>query len=94
MQAKASGHQALVEDAEGAVVFGDGLDWSQPLHVDHLSPTQEEADPLLQPVCLLLQAAIAGQLLKQLRDTQRVRKQRGTHREQQKHCSSCITLVH
>lgn len=66
VQAKASGHQALVEGAEGAVVLGDGLDRPQPLHVDHLSPAQEKADPLLQPVRLLLQAAIAGQLLEQL----------------------------
>lgn len=72
MQAKASGHQAFVEDAEGAVVFADGLYWSKLLQVDHLSPTQQKADPLLQPVCLLLQAAIAGQLLKQL-DTHRQR---------------------
>lgn len=55
-----------MEGAEGAVVLGDGLDRSQPLQVDHLSSTQEEADPLLQPVRLLLQAAVAGQLLKQL----------------------------
>lgn len=66
VQAKASGHQALVEGAEAAVVLADGLDRSQPLHVDHLSAPQEKADPLLEPVRLLLQAAIAGQLLKQL----------------------------
>lgn len=70
-----------MKGAEGAVVLGDGLNWSQPLHVDHLSATQEEADPLLQPVCLLLQAAIAGQLLKQLEIQGGVRKQRETHRE-------------
>lgn len=58
-----------MEGAEGAVVLSNGLNWSQPLHVDHLSATQEETDPLLQPLSLLLQAAVAGQLLKQL-DTQ------------------------
>lgn len=79
VQAKASGHQALVESAEGAVVLSDGLDWSHPLHMDHLSPTQEEADPLLQPVCLLLQAAIAGQLLKQL-ETHRQKRGQKTKR--------------
>lgn len=65
VQTKPSGQQTLVEGVEGAVMFSDGLDWSQPLHVDYLSPTKEEADPLLQPLCLLLQATIAGKLLKQ-----------------------------
>lgn len=66
VQAKVLGHQAFVEGAKGAVVLGNRLNWSQPLHVDHLSSTQQEADPLLQPLCLLLQAAIARELLKQL----------------------------
>lgn len=69
MQAEVTGHQAFVEGAEGAVVFGEGLYRSQPLHVDHLSPTQEVADPLFQPVRLLLQATVARQLLKQLEIT-------------------------
>lgn len=69
MKVKALGHQAFVENAEGVVVLGNELDWSKPLQVDHLSPTQQKADPLLQPVGLLLQVAIAGQLLKQLDGT-------------------------
>lgn len=71
-----------MEGAEGAVELCNGLDRSQPLHVDHLSSAQEEADPLLQPVRLLLQAAIAGQLLKQL-ETYRQKRGQETegHRE-------------
>lgn len=90
MQAKASGHQALVERIEGAVVLCDGLDGSQPLHMDHLSSTQEKTDPLLQPVCLLLQAAIAGHLLKQL-DTHRTR--RGQKTEGHRTCDSRNTAA-
>lgn len=66
MQAKVSRHQVLVEGAEPAVVLSHRLDQSQTLHVGHLNSTQEKADSLLQPVCLLLKAAIAGYLLKQL----------------------------
>lgn len=69
VQPEASGHQALVEGAEGAVVLGQGLHRSQPLHVHHLGPPQEEADPLLQPVRLLLQPVVAGQLLQNLKHT-------------------------
>lgn len=66
VQAQPPAHQALVEGAERAEVLGDGLDQTQPLHVDHLSSSQEEADPFFQPVRLLLEAAVARQLLKQL----------------------------
>lgn len=66
MQTQASRHQRLVEGVEGAVVLSDGLDRTQPLDVDDLGATQEKADPLLQPLCLLLQATIAGQPFKQL----------------------------
>lgn len=79
MQAKGAGHEAPVEGAQGAVVLSDGPDWSQPLHMDYMSSTQEKADPLLQPVCLLLQAAIAGQLLKQL-EVHRQRRAQKTER--------------
>lgn len=80
VQTKPSGHQIHVECVEGAVVLVDGLDWPKPLHMDHLSPTQEEADPLRQPLCLLLQSVIVGKLLKQLGDTkaEQVRKPRGS----------------
>lgn len=84
MQAKPLGHQVLVEDAEGVVVFSDGLDRSKPLQVGHLNPAQQKADPLLQPIRLLLQSAIAGQLLKQLeahrqRTGQENREEHGEH---------------
>lgn len=60
MEVKALRHQALVESAKNTVLLSNGLDWSQPLHMNDLSPTKEKADPLPQPVYLLLQAAIAG----------------------------------
>lgn len=66
MQVELVARQGLVEHAEVAAVLNDGLDRSKPLQVFDLDPTQLEADPLLQPVGLLLQAAIDGQLLKQL----------------------------
>lgn len=91
MKVKALGHQAFVENAEGAVVLSNGLDWSKPLQVDHLSPAQQKADPLLQPAGLLLQVAIAGQLLKQLdaHGQGRVTKQRQT----QSTCDSTSTAA-
>lgn len=55
-----------------------GLNWSQSVHVHHLGSTQEEADPLLQPVCLLLQAAIAGQLLEKLEAHSRGQETKGS----------------
>lgn len=66
VQAQPSGHQILVEGVQCAVVLGDELDQSQPLHVDHLSSSQKVTDSFLQPVRLLLEAAVARQLLKQL----------------------------
>lgn len=84
-----------MEEAQGAVVLCDGLNWSQYLLVDHLSPTQQEADPLLQPVGLLLQAAIAGQLLEELQRRRKRRSEgcwRSTENMGQKEI--CFTLVH
>jgi len=66
VQVQASGHQAFVENVERTVLLSNGLDRTQALCVDHLSSTQKEADPFLQPVCLVLEATIARQLLKQL----------------------------
>lgn len=60
-----------MEQAEVAAVLSDGLDWSKPFQVYHLNASQQKTDPLLQPVCLLLQAAIDGQLLKQLQPDER-----------------------
>lgn len=67
VQVEPLGQQFLVEGAEHSVVFGDGPRRSQPLHVDHLSPAQEEADPLFEAVGLVLQAAEARQLHEELR---------------------------
>lgn len=67
MQVKLVGHQGLVERAEVTTVLNDRLDRSKPVQVFDLDSTQQKADPLLQPVCLLLQAAIDGQLLKHLK---------------------------
>ena len=66
MQAEAVGHQALVEGAEGLVVRVDGLHRAHPLHVDDLGAPQQQADPLLQLLGPLLQAAVAGQPLHEL----------------------------
>ena len=66
MQAEAVGHEALVEGAEGLVVCVDGLHWPQPLHVDDLGAPQQQADPLLQLLGVLLQAAVAGHPLHEL----------------------------
>lgn len=66
MQVQLVGHQGLVEHAEFTAVLNDRLDRSKPFQVFDLDPTQQKANPLLQPVGLLLQAAIDGQLLKQL----------------------------
>lgn len=95
VQAKAAGQEILMKSVEGAVVLGNGLNWSQPLHVDHLSAAQQEADPVFQPVCLLLQAAIDGELLKQLEtERQGGSADREEHsKAQHEHCS-CLTLVH
>lgn len=60
---KVPGHQVLMEGAKGAVVLGDGRDRSEPLQVDQPSSAQQDADPLLQPLRLLLQSEVAGQLL-------------------------------
>lgn len=51
---------------QGAVVFCNGLNQTQCLNMAHLGTTQEEADPVLQQIRLLLQAAIAGELPKEL----------------------------
>lgn len=80
VKVKALGHQVFVENAEGVVVLSNGLDWSKPLQVDHLSPAQQKADPLLQPAGLLLQAAIAGQLLEQLDMAEGRSQHEGKHR--------------
>lgn len=67
MHTKNSRHEVFVEGVEGAVVLSDGLDWAQHLDMDDLDSTQKETDSLLQPLCLLLQATVAGQPFKQLK---------------------------
>lgn len=94
MQVKLVGHQGLVEGAEVTTVLNDRLDRSKPVQVFDLDSTQQKANPLLQPVCLLLQAAIDGQLLEQLKPHENPGQTTAssistTHRER-----SCSTLVH
>lgn len=60
-----------MEQAEVTTVLNDRLDGSKPFQVDDLNSTQQKTDPLLQPVRLLLQAAVDGQLLKQLEPHER-----------------------
>lgn len=54
MQVELVGHQGLVEHAEVTAVLNDRLDWSKAFQVFDLDPTQQKANPLLQPVGLLL----------------------------------------
>lgn len=63
-------HEGLVEQAEVTTVLKDWLDGSKAFQVYDLKSTQQETDAVLQAVCLLLQAAIEGQLLKQLKPHQ------------------------
>lgn len=60
-------HEGLVEQAEVTAVLNDRLHQSKAFQVYDLDSTQQKTDPLLQPVRLLLQAAVDGQLLKQLK---------------------------
>lgn len=67
VQVKRVAHQGLVEHAEVTAVLDDGLDRAEALQVHGLNPPQQQADPLLQPVRLLLQAAVDRELLEELK---------------------------
>lgn len=55
-----------MEGVEDAAVFLYRLYRSQSLYVNYLNTSQHMADPLLQPLCLLEQATVAGETHKQL----------------------------
>lgn len=81
MQVTGLAHEGLVEQAEVTAVLKDGLDGSKPVQVHELNSTQQQADSLLQPVRLLLQAAIDGQLLKQLKPHEKARSGKAQRRQ-------------
>lgn len=66
VQREALRQQSLVKSVEGAVVFLQRQSWTHPLDVDHLNPSQQVTDALLQPVRLLEQASVTRQSFKEL----------------------------
>lgn len=97
VQVEWGAHEGLVEQAEVTAVLNDRLHRSKPFQVYDLNSTQQQTDPLLQPVGLLLQAAVDGQLLEQLQTHQRPGQKQPEQPEQQEklqHLGPLVVNVH